>query len=444
VDGGSVWYYCRNDGSLTIVGYVTKPSVCDFSRTPAVLRVETLTTGRIVFIDVLSTGSLVLPISRSVRLSYDSLNLIPLLPSNMIIRADFGTHKLAQDESRLRTIPNDGVVAVDKHTSLSYRIKEPTLDVKCIGNKLCVARGVDDYLPVFNKFGRMSSGHIYECKLRVKNVGVRRVLDIEEFHERYDKEKPNSLTVYNRIRDVMLSDKSVNEVISREVSSFSFAVRKYVYHRADGSRSSGRLIIDVGTNKLQSLSVMNELPAVSWLMVDPNIAIPSSANTRNWVDATLYDSNSIVNLLNDLNVGKVKFAYMRITIEQLLSNENVYMVMHHKRYPLVYSFSASYCTSTMNQLRRLGIPQIGCVFSYDNQNADGIVFDVGGMSMRVNKQTGKGDAVFDAHTHFEEYPVCSQDFPQFTVKAAMDVVAAYNEYGSSTKQIVSNILVITS
>ncbi|CAH0521469.1 unnamed protein product [Peronospora belbahrii] len=129
-DAGSAWYVCRNDPNLTVVNYVIKSDVEEFTGLTNVLRVEQLVDGSMVLIDIISANGVVQTITRK----YDEYRRIIgeiLIPPSVIIRKEYSTFEEAEKARLTDGLPSDGVIIIEKNTSITYRIKKPTIDLLC-------------------------------------------------------------------------------------------------------------------------------------------------------------------------------------------------------------------------------------------------------------------------------------------------------------------------
>lgn len=103
--------------------------------------------------------------------------------------------------------------------------------------------------------------------------------------------------------------------IERDVKSFSYEVRQYIYDKAISARSSGRLIIVVGSGRLQSENVSTAYsPRPTLLFVDPKIDIRRGFSFKGGRDLINVDSATIVRTIVDLNRGLLSSAYYSGTI----------------------------------------------------------------------------------------------------------------------------------
>ena len=217
-----------------------------------------------MYIDLLAIDSLPLPPRREYANPDLEMRSIRS-PPGLVIRRDFNTIQEAQLHLSEGLMPADGVITIEKNTLLSYRIKDPTVDLGCDGDYLVSGGSRRSKLRVRSLPG-MRRKVIYECRLR-KEGGD---LIVAGYFPRIDKDRPNGLNV---VSDVLFRLDGVNndgKVLSRQIQLYSFMVRKHVYETADNMVTEGKLIIDVGSGRLQSRSFY-ETSVNSFLLCDPGL-----------------------------------------------------------------------------------------------------------------------------------------------------------------------------
>ncbi|RKO88252.1 hypothetical protein BDK51DRAFT_37716, partial [Blyttiomyces helicus] len=226
IDTGSFWYYCRQNRMLDVTGYVMKGSLGVYKRKPAVMRCERLLSGAVVFIGMLSyvqnnvTDGL--PIRRPYDTDYHILRSMTDLPP-VIIRQFHQQYTDAYNEYMSGALPCDGVIAVDMSCSLTYRIKDITIDlvVTEVG-RLTHNKPTQRFMEEFGDNQlywpadhNAKPGEIYECATSVVDGEV----IVTPVPRQFDKDVPNKAEL----------------TLIRRVSSFSFTVRAALYNYAVSS-----------------------------------------------------------------------------------------------------------------------------------------------------------------------------------------------------------------
>jgi hypothetical protein len=444
VDGGSVWFICRFNKSLDVLSYITKSLIGQYERQPTVIRAELLPMGDMYLIDVLSFNSMVSPISRTIEHSMSIMQLINDPPPRLYIRQDYDNIELALESSRQGDIPNDGVIAINEYNSLTYKIKPTsTVDLLCKSSKLHCIRPGHGLSSVGKSLPGMQDGVVYDCSISYITIDGVNHPYVSDYRMRSDKSVPNTSDKYNALIDLYMHDSDSIDYVMREVSAFSFEVRKLLYSKALSSRTTGRLVIDIGTGRLQSSTVM-ELNdnSTSWLMVDPNIEITRRVYlATKAVNATMYDSESLVNLISDLNSGKTRVAYIRRQWCDILSMSDVVNKIVTCMCPIVYSFSASYCQGDILMLSKHRIPQFASYYSYSALTSGSTVFDIGPMSMCINVDNATGTFTMKNKVTYVEPLIFTSSLHTLSVTRACDMITTANEVSDVTRKVIDNILI---
>ncbi|CAH0520257.1 unnamed protein product [Peronospora belbahrii] len=204
-DAGSAWYVCRNDPNLTVVNYVIKSDVEEFTGFTNVLRVEQLVDGSMVLIDIIVANGVVQIITRK----YDEYRRIIgeiLIPPSVIIRKEYSTFEEAEKARLTDGLPSDGVIIIEKNTSITYRIKKPTIDLLCYRDDMQILLQGRRRMHVCAGLPGMKSGTIYECNvepdeednLRVVRAIPRTDEGLELVDKRYGSRFLNPWLLYSR------------------------------------------------------------------------------------------------------------------------------------------------------------------------------------------------------------------------------------------------------
>lgn len=449
IDGGCLWYSCRNNSALTVTGFHVKSYVARLCEVPDVIRAEQLTDGRLVFIDVLAANGSVVPVTNAHDSSMSLLFRSIREPPSLIIREDFSTITEAQLSRLTCGLPSDGIIVIDKASSLTFRIKQPTVDLMA-DNGWLVSRpasrlGGRVNQPSMHKFfpaeSGMINGRIYECKLALDSTGCAM---IESFSQRCDKEVPNFYEIVRDCLAILSSTDSEDLSLTSRVSNFSFVIRDAVYQSALNSRCRGKLVIDIGSGRLQSASIFSMHSDDAFFMCDPQLVIPRSRQDVQFYDVTNSDAGQLLECLTLMQRGKIKRVLYRKSAEELFSNAEVYDYVRVQRVPLVYSFSLSHLVPLYRRLFSDGFSQIGCCYVYDKADQDGTVFCLSGAKMSlaagdgrlgVMKLPGKEPIVEPAVTLSD---VLADESSLVSVRLA----AEFAELEEDVKQILGNVAIV--
>lgn len=192
------------------------------------------------------------------------------------------------------------------------------------------------------------------------------------YFPRTDKTSPNGANVVSNVLSRLKGSNNDGEVLSRQIQSCSFVIRKYVYDMADNMVTEGRAVIDMSSGHLQS-RVFYKNSQNSFLLCDPLLDSSALLKRSRVTDVTDVGSTSIVSVLKAMGRGRVKYAIYRATVKSLMRHSEVYECVQKARIPLVYSFSLSRLHHVFNDLCRNGVPQVGSLYLYDDPDPNGFI-----------------------------------------------------------------------
>lgn len=408
VDCGYLWYVCRPNATLDVVSWTKSYIPLEFGKDIAIVRVEHMSDGSLVYIDVLAMKSIALPVRRPYVSAASYIDALRSKP-RVIIRPDLDSMSAAEESRSKSWLPSDGILAVDKMSSLTYRIKRPTVDLMCSRIGLVCSRGSKS-VPLFPSKRGMRVGMIYECILSNTPNGP----TIESYIPRPDKLRPNKI---DTVRDAMVRATGADNtpsVIASQIVSMSFRAREHVYTTAFNSLTSGSLIIDVGSGRLQSLVSM-ESSSHSFLLCDPQLDARRLQVRADITDATLMSQQSILSLVKRMNQGKVKYAMYKGTISSLMENQQIMHYVLANGVPMTYCFSMSYVHREFKNYCSMGLVQIGCGFIYDSVGDDGYVFNDSMNYIRLDPEDKKcGIVRVYPDEEYKEHALTSRDLGERT------------------------------
>ena len=374
VKRGTVIYCCIPDRRLSVVSWsVLKHPMRAQDSDVVIMRAEQLASGQCVLIDVLSEGGEAASASRK-HVPGKVLSRV-ISPAMTLVREEFSTLEEAEEDRKVCGFPTDGVLAIEVATSMTYRIKRPTIDMQASRGLLNVMAG-DLVVPRPKAMPWMEDGRVYEMAVTKGGRG----LTFTASCPRPDKQHPNRADVANNIITSVLGDGDEALMTGRFVTMLSFAVRSKVYEHAINKLRGGRLVIDVGSGRMQSKDIMAKHSA-SWLLCDPGL--DTSTLRRKTIDITDMDGMSIVASMKNANMRDGKYLAYKSTFESLIAKPEVSQFIRAQRVPVVYCFSLSYAIGQFMQLLSWAVPQVGCSFVYDGHDSEGWVFNLPGARMRA-------------------------------------------------------------
>ncbi|KAI9345129.1 hypothetical protein DFJ73DRAFT_940648 [Zopfochytrium polystomum] len=382
-DGGHIWVVCRWNRELTVVGLMPNPSHSVYSATPDVMHCELMLDASLVFICDVAVGGNVLPVHRPYE-QYPANHLTIQLPVPFIIRRCYYDLETAIMCAADELLSSDGVVAIDMGTSITYRIKNLTIDMLVKGDALTVSGGYGPDIR-YQAQRSMLDGHVYECEFE---LGPARSLHLVKHHYRPDKRRPNTLTVANSAIDAFVHGPDLQLAMSRKLTDLCFRVRESVYERAANVNPISHVIVDVGSGRMQCVDIVSRLQ-LKCLYCDPELDTHKLAR-RKYRMLNTAEPGHVISALEALTKGHTPAYCYRGRFEDLVADSDVVHYMISKQIPLVFSYSFSDIAAT-------GVPVVGCCYLYDEVDHDGVVFDCFGITMRLYSCPGYADACVEAH-----------------------------------------------
>jgi len=439
VDCGYMWYICRPNPNLDVISWTRSSVLLEFGSDISIVRVEHMSDGSLVYIDVLAMGSKALPVPRPYIPAYASIEPLRSKP-RVIVRPDFDTREEAEASRSSSKLPTDGVLAIDRLSSLAYRIKKPIVDLMR-SNRSMSYIGHKSSMPTFPPIRGTRVGRIYECTLF--NDGGKPA--IESYIPRSDKPRPNRSDVVVSAANRVLGINDDCNVIASKIVSFSFSAREYVYYTAGNSLITGSLVIDVGSGRMQSIAYM-EQSSQCYFLCDPVIDVSRLRNKRGITDATRMSYSSIISLMKKMNQGRVKYAIYKDTISSLVEKQHVMQYILNNCIPLTYCFSLSYTHQVFLAMASKGATQVGCVYLYDLVGADGYLFNDSYSYMCLdgsNRSMGKVKVYPDEE--YTEPAITSQDLGKSTlVMSMLDCVPNLRLSPDRLRPILSSMYIVRS
>jgi hypothetical protein len=259
-----MWCVCRPDGDLTVSSWVSA-SVSEFVSCENIVRVELFSNGDMVVSELVANCSgVVRPDAR-----YEATKDIQFgyLSAKLMSHRDFSTYQEAYDEVSRTAIPADGVLIVNVTGSSIFRIKEPTIDLIVSQGRLISLKS-EDRRSMFSMpaMPGMRERSVNERTSEPHDGSAR----VKRHVPRPDKLSPNRYDVVMSTIYRTLGRSMDAEVIAQKVTSISYTCRQMVHSRAASGLSAKGLIVDVGSGRLQSWSIVTGM-SQRLLFCDPQL-----------------------------------------------------------------------------------------------------------------------------------------------------------------------------
>lgn len=296
----------------------------------SVYRVETTPSGNLIYIDQLCNDGVISIMAH--KFNPEPSREVSVL--RVVIRPVYETFDKALRASRRTKMPNDGVIAIRKIDSLTYRVKDPSLDLLCSEGGLWISNSDNTRSVVCDSMVGMEEGRVYECNLSAD------LNSITSWVLRNDKQKPNSWDVFETVMYPVLDDEVRNAMSRRLVTNVSFMMRKEVHCRAANYCNTGRLIVDIGCGRYQAGSCY-DLSKYSYLLVDLKHDLQLA--TRIFRGSKVIEigyNDKIVNALTMCNKYPGVVCLVSVDANVILPHIQTYLSVNSV--PVMYMFSAQF------------------------------------------------------------------------------------------------------
>lgn len=402
-DGQPTWVVIHGCLSITIsckeplklhTFRILEPLEMDLSGT--VMLCELLPSGQRVYLDGVCYANELVSISHNYTQNLSRFARAIQI-AGIVVRQYYPTLEEACNYRVKGDMPSDGIILIHDASSKCYRIKEPTIDLRVVGNELVSGGPYRLTWHIPESLQLLRRGCVYEFRasgefevisdvaLDVSNVTLDRP------RLRPDKAVPNSSFNTIRVLSLLSKTKLHDATVARAFTEVCFAARSVVYQRAVQDR---RLVIDVGSGRMQSKSVM-PFDRCSYILCDPEIGV--STLDRGYTEITAFDSPNIISCIKHAVVSAKPRVYVyRGRLDQLCTPDVLRLV---SRLPcsFVCSFSLSYVVPFLaKSLRRYeGLSIHACGFVYDSMKhvdnrPERPVFSVEGIEMFGDIETNSG------------------------------------------------------
>ena len=162
----------------------------------------------------------------------------------MTIRNDYTSLSEAKKSLKSTNLLADGIIAIDTSIGMTYRIKDPTIDLVCRDGSLSYGTTADNVVKLIPSAKDMLEGKIYECALEWNGS-----YSLSRYSIRSDKVYPNTTKVAEDILSLIKKDESYYPTLLGRVLNNSFAVKSYIYCLAYEMGTRSQLIIDMATGR---------------------------------------------------------------------------------------------------------------------------------------------------------------------------------------------------
>lgn len=433
VRAGSTWLYCKRlnfevrgweiDNTLR---YIESSSICP------VVDIEFMLTFNPILIDVLLTSDMkVCPYDRDLRwIESQMLELQKQFGylSVVDIREFFDTYDEAYAYSKQVEYPTDGVVAIPPHGTDMKKLKPvKSIELRLQENGNLVTK---EGMALFQigENSTYSTGDIIEIRFSVCD---NKLVIHESFH-RPDKSVPNDNSA---VRAVIAScTVSDSDSLTRTMMwRWSNKLRFYLYEKANSMSEDRNIVLDIGSGSGQSTEAFDRLPGCSFVLVEPDQDSCKSLARRLGIRDIHKDPRSVIGMIPQLKRGTKRYHILNCRLESILSDKPVVSNLRSIVKCAVSCFSAHYVMSHVDDLISLGIPFVGCYYSYEGIEIGQSIINTSGIQM-TRTSTETAIVKWGRDKAYDEPVVLSESEPlDVIVVDALDVISLDS---GSTSEIV--------
>lgn len=382
---GNIWYVCEPKGRGIIRKWKWSPTYNDTTQ-PIILDVEFLISYGFILIDFLTdVEGNASPIIRDIHWIKDQYYRLNYMCDDIpvSIREYFDNYNDAVEYCNKVTYPTDGIVAIRNGSTEILKLKEfKSVELMITADRsLVTAEGnVVSYL---NDDIGLDAGSIVE--LRFKVCDDNKTIDVVDMFERPDKNFANS---NNAVHNIISSGSKVTKPDDNErrvALLWCNDIRVKLVKSAIQLESTRSIIIDVGTGTGQSVDALPQIEGVSYVFIEPDMNRCRQIARKLKSKDILTDAHQLISKIRGLKTRSLKNVIINSTLESILENENVSKTLFSEARSIIATFSMHYVFEDLYTISdEYRVPVYGCMYTYDNISADGILIDSCGVMMKSN------------------------------------------------------------
>lgn len=372
---GSFWYVARKTRSMEIIGWWHQANI---TRNPGyanvVVDAEMVMSGHMIFIDMLtsSTGEHA-PIRRSLDWALEQFRALPS-GHNIEIRKYWRNYADAVTYSKTVPYPSDGVVGIMDGSTEILKIKtERSMELRHAGDG-SYEDGDGGVVLVCQGASHFQVGSIVEFRFRA--TGGSGTLVVSEVFVRPDKSVANGADACRNIITSSLNIASGSDSERRVALLWCNVLRDNLVRRALEIRSTGRVVLDVGTGTGQSLDAMTTMDTTnSYLLIERDASRCSAIQKRLRLKRLFRSPEDALSSIRTLVQGAKDHVLINCEFKTLLESQQVMKLLEGKIRCVTCIFSAQFIIADLQLVRMIGVPIIGCCYTYDDVSDDGVLVD---------------------------------------------------------------------
>lgn len=388
VNCGTVWLYCRRLLGFKIISFHMDSHLKYMhpKKLSPVLDIELMIGFKPILIDVLVDGDGNLsPYDRNVDWILDSMK--HLQDSNsylneIYVRPFFHTFEDAYNYTKDCKYPTDGIVAISMHGTDMKKLKTIRSMELYLHSDYILKSKNDTSLMKVSEDTHFEIGSVIEIRFTVSE-GKMNIIDS---FQRFDKVSPND---DDAILSILSSSTKSNEdtMLRNTLWRWSNKLRFNMYHRANQMRPDRNIVLDIGSGSGQSSDAFSKLPGCSFILVEPDKDKCTRLMRRLNIRSFESDVRSIIQSIPSLKKGSRKYHILNCSMKDLLDDKPTRNALSHSIKCAIACFSAQYIMDDISSIIQLGIPFIGCYYSYEGIGIGESIVNNSGIEMTRISET---------------------------------------------------------
>jgi hypothetical protein len=382
VRAGSTWLYCKRI-NFEIKSWEIDNSLMrtDASSVFPVIDIEFMLVFNSILIDVIVDSKMqVCPYDRDlqwIEKEMSSLREQFEYLSTVDTRKFFDTYKEALAYARSVDYPTDGLVAISPGGTDMKKLKPlKSMELRFQQNRELVTK---QGKALFKVIGDCSyaTDDIVELRFSILNG----IISIHETFHRPDKVSPNDDAAVQAI--IASCAKPESDSMLRTIMwRWSNKLRFYLYEKGNSINNENNIVLDIGSGSGQSTEAFDKLPDCSFILVEPDEDACKKLSRRLGVRDVYKDPRSVIGVIPQLKRGTRKYHILNCKLDALLSDKAVVSNIKSILKCAISCFSAHYIAAKIDDITALGVPFIGCYYSYHNVEVGQSIIDTSGISMK--------------------------------------------------------------
>lgn len=423
VKSGCVWFYCRRLKGYSIESFHMSDRVSEVSSKGVshVVDTEVMLGYKDILIDILMfNDGEISPSNRTVPWILDTMTEMRKTEkflNEIYVRPFFDNLREAQIYTSSVRYPVDGIVAISASGTDMKKIKDIKSMELRVTSDYCLETEDNTKLIMLRNIKEFDEGEIVEVRFKIESG---RFLP-QDIFTRPDKSSANQMKAVDSILSSLVQS-TPDSMIRNIMWRWSNDLRFSIYRRVNQYYESRSIVLDIGTGGGQSCEAYSRTTGCSFILVEPDQEKCISLCRKLEVKGYDKSPRSFINVLSQLRKRTKKYHILNCSLQDILNDQACTKALKNIIKCAVACFSAHYVIDLVDDLSELGIPLVGCYYSYEGVEVGSCIISSGDIEMRRTSQT-TATVKWGRDREYEEPVVDENDMPMTVSKIdALDVV----------------------